>query len=181
MLAGGRSSRMGRDKALLPYRGGSLVESVARAVELAAGSVVLVGNPDTYGGLGFPVIPDAHPGEGPLGGILTALANTTADWNLIVACDMPELSAEFLRALLEAAAGCGRDALVPRGPSGILEPLCAVYHRRSCEGLEAAFAGGIRKVTAAFAHLRIAAWPVPEMMPFQNINTPEDWAAYAPK
>jgi len=94
---------------------------------------------------------------------------------------MPELSAEFLLGLLEAAARCGSDALVPCGPSGILEPLCAVYHRRSYEGLDTAFAGGIRKVTAAFAQLRIAAWPVPEMMPFQNVNTPEDWAAYAPK
>ena len=181
VLAGGQSSRMGRDKALLPYRGGSLVASVARAVEEAAGSAVLVGSPGTYQGLGFPVIPDVYPGEGPLGGILTALQHSTAPWNLIVACDMPGLSAEFLRGLLDAAERSGPDALVPHRPSGLLEPLCAVYHRRSYEGLQAAFAAGIRKVTAAFAGIRMSAWPVSERVSLQNVNTPEDWAAYAPK
>jgi molybdopterin-guanine dinucleotide biosynthesis protein A len=177
---------MGRNKALLPYRGRALVESVAQAVELAAGSAVLVGNPGSYSGLRFPVTPDIYPGEGPLGGILTALQHadlscTLTDWNLIVACDMPELTADFLRALLDAAERSGADALVPRGPSGILEPLCAVYHSRSRQALYKAFAGGIRKVTAAFGGLRVAAWPVTELMPLQNVNTPEDWAAYAPK
>jgi molybdenum cofactor guanylyltransferase len=186
VLAGGRSSRMGCNKALLPYRGRPLVESVARAVERAAGSAVLVGNPGSYGSLTFPVTPDIYPGEGPLGGILTALQHadssyTQTNWNLIVACDMPELSAEFLRGLLDEAERSDADALVPCGPSGLLEPLCAVYHRRSRQRLYAAFAGGIRKVTAAFEGLRIAAWPVPELARFQNINTPEDWAAYAPK
>jgi len=181
VLAGGRSSRMGRNKALLPYRGSALVESVARAVELAAGSAVLVGSPGSYGSLSFPAIADVYPGEGPLGGILTALQNTTAQWNLVVACDMPEVSAEFLCGLLDVAERSDADALVPCGPSGLLEPLCAVYQRRSYDGLHAAFAGGIRKVTGAFEGLRIAAWSVPEVVRFQNINTPEDWAAYAPK
>ena len=73
---GGRSSRMGRDKALLPFRGGALAQSVARAVSATAGSVTLVGDPERYGGLGYAVIADIYPGEGPLGGILTALGNT---------------------------------------------------------------------------------------------------------
>jgi len=186
VLAGGRSSRMGRDKALLPYRGGPLIESVARAVERAAGSAVLVGSPSRHGNLGFPVLPDIYPGEGPLGGILTALqhansSHTQSDWNLIVACDMPELDAAFLRGLVDAAAQSGADALVPRGPSGLLEPLCAVYHRRSRQALYAAFAGGIRKVTAAFEGLRIALWSASECQSLHNVNTPEDWAAYAGK
>src|SRR5947209_17116506 len=137
---------MGRDKARLPYRGGALAEWIAGAVALAADQVTLVGNPDLGG------IPDLYPGEGPLGGILTALHHTRADWNLIVACDMPEVSAGFLSGLLaaaEAAGAGGASALLPQGPSGKLEPLCAVYHRRALSAMEGRFARGARKVTAA--------------------------------
>ena len=126
VLAGGRSSRMGCDKALLPFRGGALVESVARAVRSAAGSAVLVGNPRLYEHLAFPAIPDLYPGTGPLGGILTALHHTSAESNLLAACDMPALSGEFLGVLIDATANDDADALVPIGPSGRPEPLCAV-------------------------------------------------------
>ena len=178
MLTGGRSSRMGCDKALLPFGGGTLVESVARAVGAAAGSAVLVGNPQLYRHLGYPAIPDLYPGAGPLGAILTALDHTSADWNLVAACDMPELSGDFLRRLVDAAEG---DAVVPMGPSGRLEPLCAVYHRRSRPVLERALGRGRRSVRAALKDLRVTLVSVPELTPFQNVNTPEDWAGYAPK
>jgi molybdopterin-guanine dinucleotide biosynthesis protein A len=172
---------MGREKALLPYRGGVLAEYVARAVKLAAGSAVLVGSPSRLGALGYPILPDIYPGEGPLGGILSALQlqHDRADWNMIVACDMPEISAGFLSGLLDAAEREDADVLIPAGPSGLLEPLCAVYHRRSRQALYSAFAAGIRKVTDAFSGLRIAVFPCPELTPFQNVNTPEDWAGYA--
>jgi molybdenum cofactor guanylyltransferase len=179
VLVGGRSSRMGRDKALLPFRGGVLVESVAREVASATGGVVLVGDPVRYAAFGYTVIPDRYPEEGPLGGILTALHHTTAEWNLVVACDMPEVSAEFLRRILDAADQSDADALVPVGPSGIPEPLCAAYRRRSRAPLEGAFERGERKVTAAFAALQVVLWPMAELAPFQNVNTPEDWAGYA--
>ena len=169
---------MGRDKAFLPFRGGLLVESVAQAVRLAAGSAVLVGNPEVCARLVHPAIPDLYPGEGPLGGILTALAHSTADWNVVVACDMPEIGAEFLTALIDAAEHSGADALVPTGPSGRPEPLCAAYHRRARQGLEAAFARGVRAATAALPAVRATLFPVPELSIFQNVNTPKEWAAY---
>jgi molybdenum cofactor guanylyltransferase len=170
---------MGRDKALLPYRGGALAEAVARVVELAAGSVTLVGDQERYRDLGFPVVPDAHPAAGPLGGILTALADTRAEWNLIAACDMPGLSPDFLRTLLEAAEQSGADALIPVGPSGLPEPLCAVYSRCARPAMDAAFARGVRKVTAALEGIRSVFFPVSEALCFQNVNTPEEWDAHA--
>ncbi len=179
MLAGGRSARMGRDKALLPFRGGVLAASIASAVAQAAGTAVLVGNPALGERTGYPAIPDRFPGEGPLGGILTALAHSRAEWNLIVACDMPALDAPFLRKLLDAAEAAGADVLLPRGPSGRPEPLCAVYRLSALPPLEVAFASGARKITAALAGLRAAPYDVTEMTPLQNVNTPEDWSPYA--
>jgi molybdenum cofactor guanylyltransferase len=179
VLVGGRSSRMGCDKALLPFRGGALAQSVARAVSAAAGSATMVGDPARYGGLGYAVIADLYPGEGPLGGILTALRNTSADWNLITACDMPQLDPELLRGLLKTAAESVADALLPVGPEGRPEPLCALYHRRCLEPFAAAFASGVRKVTAALETVGTVRLPMAEASIFQNVNTPEEWAGHA--
>ena len=169
---------MGRNKALLPYHGTTLAQSVAEAVRSAAGTAALVGGQscDAPSGIGF--VPDLYPGEGPLGGILSALRSSTADWNLIVACDMPELRSALLRQLLDAADCCGADVLAPAGPSGRIEPLCAAYHRNALGGLESAFAGGVRKIAAALEEVRTVIWAVPELSCFQNVNTPEEWAPY---
>lgn len=165
---------MGRDKARLPFRGDTLSGVVARAVAEAAGSATLVGNPELGG------IPDRYPGEGPLGGILTALEHTSAEWNLIVACDMPEVTPSFLRALLDSAEAAACDVLLPCGSGGRPEPLCAVYRRTALAGIAGRFSTGTRKVTAALEGLAVVRLDLTEVLPFQNVNTPEDWAAYAP-
>lgn len=170
---------MGRDKARLPLRGVPLVEAVAREVEKAAGATVLVGARDPVPG--FLSIPDLHPGEGPLGGILTALHHSKAEWNLVVACDMPEIAADFLAMLLDQAERSTAAALVPAGPSGMPEPLCAVYHRSCRAALDRAFASGIRKVTDALAGVATRQLAVAEALYFQNVNTPDDWSGYAAK
>jgi len=178
VLAGGTSSRMGRDKALLPYRGGALASHVAAMVEAAAGSVRLIGDPEKYGHLGYPVLPDRRPGMGPLGGIASALSYTAADWNLVTACDMPALASGFLAELLELAEGYGADALVPAGPSGRWEPLCAVYHRRCRAALETALDAGVRRVSGALAGLDVRIRKVDDPACFENLNTPEEWACH---
>jgi molybdopterin-guanine dinucleotide biosynthesis protein A len=166
---------MGRDKARLPFRGSDLVSAVAAAVASAAGNVTLVGHPE------LPSIPDRYPGGGPLGGILTALNHTAADWNLIVACDMPEVSAAFLRELLARAMRSPADVLLPYGPDGLPQPLCAVYRRRARQAMEDHFARGVRRVTEALAGLEAEPLVIAEVSHFQNVNTPEDWARYAAK
>ena|SRR5690242_1736703 len=164
---------MGRDKASLPYRGVTLAGAVAQAVRDATGSVTLVGTSESGG------IPDLFPGEGPLGGIVTALRHSTAEWNLIVACDMPEISALLLHRLLDAAEASGCDVLLPVRPDGLPEPLCAVYRNTAAAEIERRFAEGVRKVTAALEALAVYRLEVAEVMQFQNVNTPEDWQPYA--
>src|ERR1044072_5912258 len=122
VLAGGRSSRMGRDKALLEYQGMRLIGRVAAAVKGAAGAVAVIGDPAKYRDFGCSVHPDIFTGCGPLAGIHAALTVTQADWNLVVACDMPDVDASFLRELLDKAEAAGEDCLLPVGESGRPEP-----------------------------------------------------------
>jgi molybdopterin-guanine dinucleotide biosynthesis protein A len=178
VLVGGASSRMGRDKARLPFRGKTLVEHVAAVVAEAAGSAVLVGAPERYAGMCFPRLADNRAGLGPLAGIQTALEATHATWNLIVACDMPEVSGAFLRSLMEAAERSEADCLIPIGPSGRLEPLCAAYHSECRHAVRHALDRGVRKVTDGLAGLRIATWEDAESHWFSNVNTAEDWIGH---
>jgi molybdopterin-guanine dinucleotide biosynthesis protein A len=174
VLAGGRSSRMGRDKALLPFRGATLLEHTAKVVRAAAGSVAVIGAPERYAAFGFTVAADDHPGLGPIGGIEKALAMTTAGWNLIVACDMPELTVAFLKQLLDAAEASAADCVIPTGAGGRPEPLCAVYHRRCLDLVRDAIARGERKLTAAFAQARVQTLSGAPAV-FSNLNTPADF------
>jgi molybdopterin-guanine dinucleotide biosynthesis protein A len=181
VLVGGASSRMRRDKALLPYRGSTLAQYVAGEVERAAGSATLVGDPQRYGGLGYPVVRDLAPGAGPLGAICSALRSSAAEWNLVVACDMPRVTAPFLAQLLESAIARDADCLVPAGPSGFPEPLCAVYRAGCLPVLAAAAARGIRKVMDGLAGTELQILPVADPDVFANSNTPEDWDAHSDK
>jgi molybdopterin-guanine dinucleotide biosynthesis protein A len=169
---------MGCDKALLRFRGGTLVGEVCRAVEEAAGCVTLVGHRQPP-----PVraIPDLYPGEGPLGGILTALHDSHADWNLIVACDMPGVHFHFLRRLLTLADASAAQAIMPCGPLAQPQPLCAVYHRSARGAIQTVFNGGVRAVHEAISRLIVQLVPVADAEVLQNVNTPEDWAAYDAK
>jgi molybdopterin-guanine dinucleotide biosynthesis protein A len=168
---------MGSDKAMIEVGGIRLVDRVATAVAEAAGNVTIVGAPERYGGLGYPVVADLRPGCGPLGGIETALDRTTADWNLIVACDMPGVSAEFLRRLIAESVRENPDCLLPRTARGP-EPLCAVYHRRCLEGVSLSLERGIRKVTDGLAGLRVRWMEVGDLRNVENINNSGDLARF---
>ncbi len=127
---------------------------------------------------GYPAIPDLYPGEGPLGGIITALRHSTAEWNLIAACDMPLLDAKMLGRLLRTAIESEADALLPVSAGGRPEPLCAFYRWSCLKPFEDAFSTGVRKVATALEAVRTVRLPVAEVSYFQNVNTPEEWAGH---
>ena len=178
VLAGGRSSRMGRDKALLPWAGQTVLAAVLRAVEQAAGQVILIAPARRYPSPGCPVIPDLRPGLGPLAGLETALSVTGDEWNLVVACDMPRLTAPLLARLLADAAACDADCLIPTTPNGS-HPLAAVYHRRCLPAVSRALDEGNLRLLDALARVRSAPWPVPpaDEPQFANLNTADQWRA----
>lgn len=168
---------MGQDKALLQFQGVPLISHVARAVREAAGSVVLVGNPERYGFLGYPVLRDRLPRRGPLGGIYTALRASTTDWNLVVACDMPGISTPVLTALLDRAAQSTRPCVTAQGSTGEPEPLCAVYHRGCLPVLAQALRDKRFKMKDLVRELDAEAQVV-EPVALANVNTPAEWKEF---
>ena len=172
VLTGGQSRRMGTDKAFLATASGPLATRVARLAAQVCDTVSLVGDPGKYGVLGLRVIPDNFPGMGPLSGIEAALHATEAEWNLVLACDMPSLDAETLEFLFRDMAGF--DCSVPRHADGKLEPLCAVYNRRCHPLIRAALTRGTRRVTEALAPFRVRYVETVREEVFTNWNTPQD-------
>lgn len=170
---------MGADKALVDFHGRPLAAHVAAIVAGAAGSATLVGSRERYAHLG-PVVEDAVPGQGPLGGIAAALGTSGARWNLIVACDLPFLTSDFLAFLLTMAHREASQAVVP-AVDGCRHPLCAVFDR-ACRGVvEEVLAAGERKFGALLAALRVREITPAEWKPFDargllfhNVNTGTD-------
>lgn len=181
ILAGGVSSRMKRDKALLEIGGAPLFVRTARLIESVVVAPSVIGDPAKYKSFALPVIADDWPGAGPLGGIATALRVSDASWNLVVACDLPYLTSDWLRFLVARAVASAADAVLPLNAKGA-EPLCAMYHKRSEPAIRAALESGIRKVTDALQNIRVetiapAEWKAfdSEGLLFKNMNLPRDY------
>lgn len=181
--AGGQSLRMGRNKALLPFLGQPLILRVKqRLAHLADEIIVTANDPDDYDFLGVPIKPDAFPGMGALGGIYTALQAAQQPLVAIVACDLPFANPQLLAACRDNLWESGADAIIPRSEKG-LEPLHAVYRRKSCLPLvEAALFAGERKVIAWHSQAQITIM-YPQTVSqydqhgiaFWNVNTPEEF------
>ena len=178
VLVGGASTRMKQDKALLPIGGRTLAEHIASVVFQAAGNTTLIGQPERYGHLGYPVFPDLRPGQGPLSGIETALSLELAEWNLIVACDLPQASARLFTDLLQTAETSGSDCVLPVSDDGRPQPLAAVWNLRALDSVRSALDRGVRKVTDAIQNNNVLLWPISDRHFFQNVNTPEEWRAF---
>lgn len=169
---------MGEDKAGLILRGEPLIRRVAAEVFAAAGETTIIGDPHRYQSAGYPVVADLEPSRGPAGGLFTALTITDADWNLVVACDMPEIRRGELSGLLRQALDSGGGCLAPREANGRVHPLCAVYHRNCLPAVAAALKQKILKMQEIILTLNPVFAAVTDPLPFQNMNTPEDWTRY---
>ncbi len=158
VMAGGGSTRFGRDKALVEVGGRLMLERMIELLRGVTTQVKIVAAPGKYSAFGTEIIEDQWPGEGPLGGIITTLedaakSSAPADWNLIVSCDMPFLTQEWLAFLGKRAAKSKAQVVFPRSASGP-EPLCACWQTAAAAKLRAGFERGVRKVTEGIALLR---------------------------
>lgn len=182
--AGGQSSRMGQDKALLPFLGKPLIERVLQRVRpLADETLITTNTPAGYRYLKLPLVPDIIPDRGALGGLYTALHATRGDLVAVVACDMPFVSAKILAACAEVLRdNPDIDAAIPRSEYG-LEPLHAVYRRETClPAVKAAIDADQWRMIAWHNQARIQELRAeklhrldPRGLAFMNVNTPEEF------
>jgi molybdopterin-guanine dinucleotide biosynthesis protein A len=190
VLAGGASSRFGRDKALVRFGATPLLLQIVQLAQTCASEVTVVAGAQKYGDLDgkLQIIEDRWPGEGPLGGIITALQHTAAtdrsvEWNLILGCDMPFLTAEWLQFLVTYARESNKEiqVILPHSAHGP-EPLCACYRTSAADALKHVFDRGVRKVTQALKEVRRevldeSVWKRFDSAGrlFWNMNTPADF------
>jgi molybdenum cofactor guanylyltransferase len=190
ILAGGRSSRMRQDKSLLELGGVPLIIRTTGLVKPLVSKVTVIGEPERYVALGLYAIPDRifsseKPSEAPLGplaGIVTALGASATAWSLILACDLPYLTADWLDLLLSKAIRSTAHAVIPKSAKG-LDPLAGIYSRECSAQFSEALRSGVRSVIEALTTVRVetvaeSEWHEldPDHRMLKNMNGPEDYA-----
>ena len=187
VLAGGRSRRMGRDKAQIVWNSGTLLSHALQVLQSVAAKVFVVG-PTQPRTLGTEIIADEFPGCGPMAGIHAALKHTATDWNFVLAVDLPLVSSELV-SFIASTSEANALAVVPRVGKH-LQPLCAAYHRRLLPEVERAIVGDdlsvhrlLERVSTGMMEKRSVTKIIeekeivrhgflPEML--ANVNTPEE-------
>jgi molybdopterin-guanine dinucleotide biosynthesis protein A len=195
---------MGQPKAVLKLGGETLLARQLRLLSSVCGSVGVVGWPPASSGApspaeqvsgstfasrlrlgeGIRVLGDRVPGRGPLGGIDSGLQSTRTEFNLFLACDLPFITASFLRYLCQRALATTADVTVPESRQHGFEPLCAVYRRRVRWAVRGSLQSGQNRVGGIFSRLRCELVSEREMRRagfspsmFDNINTPAEYEA----
>ena len=180
ILAGGKSTRMGSDKAFAEYQGRTLL---ARALDLArsvTADVLIVGSKEKFAPFA-PVVEDVFSDCGPLGGIHAALRASRTDLNLFLPVDTPFVSWTFLQYLVRQAGNAPEAAVVVPRSDGGWQPLCAIYRREFADAAETALSAGRYRIDRLFDEVRTRVIEQEELEGagfspalFRNLNTPEE-------
>jgi len=179
VLAGGRSSRYGKNKALVKFQGVPLIERALWTMDSIFHQVVLITNtPDTYAYLGVPMFEDLIKGLGPLGGIHTGLEVIPDPAGFFVACDMPFLNPLLIRHMV--AIRNNFDVVIPR-VSGWVEALHGLYTKKCSQSICKLIESGTYQVFGFFQAVsvrfvddrEVRQWD-PDLRSFLNINTPDE-------
>jgi molybdopterin-guanine dinucleotide biosynthesis protein A len=177
---------MGRDKALLPWGGATLLaHALARLRLVCAEVAVLAGAEPRYLDAGAPVLTDVAPAGGPLAGLVAALDHARHERVLLLAVDVPFAPPELLRHLLDGAVEA--DAVVPMA-DGLPQPLCAAYRRACAAAARRRLEAGERRMTSFWQDVRVREVSPAELAAFgdpssllRNLNTPQDYELNLPR
>jgi molybdopterin-guanine dinucleotide biosynthesis protein A len=182
ILAGGKSSRMGQNKALMSLGGKRLVDRVIEVMRNVFDDLLMVTHtPEVYADLGMPMVRDVWPDKGSLGGVYSAIYHVATPYCLVVACDMPFLQTAVLRYLITQMAGY--DVVVP-DVLGELQTLHAIYSKACLQPIERRLETHRLRIVGFFPDVRVRTVTASELEPydpallaFQNLNTPEEFQA----
>ncbi len=153
ILSGGKSSRMGTNKALLKLNEKTTIERMVDILKVYFNDLILVTNDmDSYQSLGVKMVSDHYPGKGPLAGFHAGLKASDYDVNFIVACDMPFISGELAATLVEKIDHY--DALVPV-INGKKQTLCAVFRKKTVDKMEECIENGRLPIKHLLDHLNV--------------------------
>ena len=182
VLAGGRNSRMGRDKASLPWQGSDFLQVILHKLIEVCDELIVVTNTaraDVLPNVRY--VADIIPQCGPLSGIHAGLVHASSDLVFVTACDMPYLSSAAVDHLRSLSPGW--DVVAP-GEADFLEPLFACYRKTCIPVIESLLQQDIRKTQALFRLVRYRQVPLVELTQFDpqlrflhNINSPADYQA----
>lgn len=167
---------MGTDKALLPIDSVSMLERTVGTLRAVVNPVCVVGG--GHDGAGVAYVEDHYPGEGPLGGVLTALRESATEALVVVSCDLPGLGADTLRVLLDALRDSGADYAVPI-VQGRRQWHCMAFHGRCRAMLDRTFADGARSYRDGLVGLSECALLFARSEAFMDIDTPEQYEEVA--
>lgn len=182
VVAGGQSRRMGRDKALLPWNGGTLLDHAVTRLRAVCREVrVLSGGDRRYADRGLPVDVDAIADGGPLAGLATALTVAAPRSVLLLGVDIPFVTVPLLAHIRDALAGW--DAAVPVLAPGA-EPLCAAYGAACGAAVQGVLTAGQRKMTSFWPRVRVRQLGEEDLAPFgpsarlfRNLNDSSEYDA----
>ena len=182
ILSGGKSSRMGTNKALLPFRQKTNIERIKDAVATLFDDIILVTNePETYEFLGIKTVSDIYPGMGPLAGIHAGLSASKYEENVVVACDMPFVSADLAEVLIKNLKHV--DAVVPI-IGGRQHPLFAAYQKKVVPEIESSLKENRLRMADLLGKVEVRYLEGNELQAFAdgnleriffNMNHPEDY------
>ena len=186
VLVGGRSTRMGLEKALLPFRGRPLAVWQAETLSAVCDRVSVVGKEPILDDPRFRFVRDLDASPAALLGIEAALASTGDEWNLVLAVDLPCVPPPFLEELLRVARASGCRALAPVS-GGKVQALCSAWRRDALDAVRSRIRGGRLSVVGALEEAgalivpeeETASFPGGSPASFLNVNTPEEHAALA--
>ncbi len=199
VLIGGKSSRMGTDKAMLPWKGSTLLESVVNTARQVTDDCVLLGSaqrlPEAL--IDMPRLPDAYPGIGPIAGLHALLSHRPDAWCLLLSCDIPDVTSQTIDVLVEHITPESRVVAYvtpsistrptdshPCDPpyrtnahSSRIEPCCALYHSSVLRDVERAMATNRGSLSALIESVPHATLPVnpDSQAALHNINFPRDY------